>query len=48
MLQERRWNVLHFVARHGTSWLDEVLAALEEDPLRIVHRWITFDEVKPP
>ena len=48
MLQERRWNVLHFVARHGTAWLDEVREALHEDPLRIVHRWITFPPESPP
>ncbi len=43
VLQERRWNVLHFVAKHGTGWLDEIIAAIEEDPLRIAHRWVVFE-----
>jgi bacillithiol biosynthesis cysteine-adding enzyme BshC len=47
VLQERRWNVLHFVARHGTRWLDEVLEELEKDPLRIAHRWILFEPAGP-
>ena len=42
-LQERRWTVLHFIAKHGTEWIGELLRVLERDPLGVAHRWITFD-----
>ena len=43
-LQERHWSSLHFIAKHGTAWLDELLEAEEADPLRTAHRWISFEE----
>ncbi len=43
VLQERRWNTLHVVSRHGTEWIDEILESLAEDPLKICHRFVTFD-----
>jgi len=42
-LQERRWTVLHFVAKHGTEWLGQLLRAIEADPLGVAHRWVTFE-----
>ena len=41
-LQERRWAWIHFVARHGTDWIEELLTALRQDPLRVGHRRIVF------
>lgn len=43
VLQERRWNTLHFVSRHGTEWIGELLESLHEDPLKICHRFVTFE-----
>lgn len=42
-LQERRWGFIHFIAKHGTDWLEDVLEALEPDPLAVTHRWIVFE-----
>jgi len=42
MLQERRLGFLHFIARHGVDWLDEMLLELEKDPFALAHRIITF------
>jgi bacillithiol biosynthesis cysteine-adding enzyme BshC len=42
-LQERWWSALHFVAKHGRRWIDEVIEAIEPDPLRLSHRWIFFE-----
>ena len=44
VLQERRWNVLHFIAKHGTGWLHELVEAVEGDPLALAHRLVTFEE----
>ncbi|MGQ9591564.1 MAG: bacillithiol biosynthesis protein BshC [Planctomycetota bacterium] len=43
-LQERRWSTIHFVAKHGTAWIDDLLGAIEPDPLRLAHRWVLFEE----
>lgn len=43
VLQERRWSTLHFVSRHGTEWIEELLDALSGDPLKICHRFVTFE-----
>ena len=42
-LQERRWTVLHFVAKHGREWIGELLRAIEAHPLAVAHRWVTFE-----
>lgn len=44
VLQERRWNVLHFIAKHGTDWLEDLIEAVEEAPLALAHRLVTFGE----
>lgn len=44
-LQERTHGFLHHVAKHGTAWLQELLDALEPDPLRLVHRRILFESM---
>jgi uncharacterized protein YllA (UPF0747 family) len=46
-LQERTSNVLHFIAKHGTAWIDEIIELLEPDPLRIAHRWMVFRDADP-
>lgn len=43
VLQERRWNALHFVSKHGMAWIEELLESLAEDPLKICHRFVTFE-----
>ncbi|MBI4605140.1 MAG: bacillithiol biosynthesis BshC [Planctomycetes bacterium] len=43
-LQERRWGVLHLVAKHGTGWIEELLRAEEPDPLRVRHRLLVFED----
>ena len=42
VLQERRWNVLHFVAKHGTDWIGELCDHLMDDPLKLTHRLVAF------
>ena len=42
-LQERRWSSLHFVARHGTDWIEELLSAVEAAPLDLSHRLVLFE-----
>lgn len=42
-LQERRWGFLHFVAKHGRGWIDELLEAVEADPLKVRHRLVSFE-----
>jgi bacillithiol biosynthesis cysteine-adding enzyme BshC len=42
-LQERKWNVLHFIARHGRGWIDDLVRAVEKDPFLPGHRWVFFD-----
>jgi len=44
VLQERRWNALHFISKHGTAWIDEIIEAIADDPLRVAHRWVMFGE----
>jgi bacillithiol biosynthesis cysteine-adding enzyme BshC len=44
VLQERRWNALHFISKHGTAWIDELIEAITDDPLRVVHRWVMFGD----
>jgi bacillithiol biosynthesis cysteine-adding enzyme BshC len=41
-LQERRFPALHFIAKHGTGWVEELIRAIEPDPLRVAHRWAAF------
>ena len=42
-LQERRWGMIHFVAKHGASFLEEIAGEIARDPLRIVHRLVLFE-----
>lgn len=44
VLQERRWNMLHFISKHGTAWIDEIIESVADDPLGIAHRWVLFGE----
>jgi bacillithiol biosynthesis cysteine-adding enzyme BshC len=41
-LQERRWGYLHHTAKHGATWIGELLALLCGAPLAAAHRlvWI--------
>jgi bacillithiol biosynthesis cysteine-adding enzyme BshC len=41
-LQERRFGAIHFIAKHGTAWLEDLIRAIEPDPLRVAHRWVSF------
>ncbi len=43
-LQERRWNIFHYLAKYGSGWLGEVVEAVVRDPFRVAHRWIFFGE----
>ncbi len=39
VLQERRWNVLHYLAKYGAAWLGDLVAEVERDPFVVAHRW---------
>jgi hypothetical protein len=35
--------MIHFVAKHGASFLEEIAGEIARDPLRIVHRLVLFE-----
>jgi bacillithiol biosynthesis cysteine-adding enzyme BshC len=41
-LQERRWNIFHYLAKYGTGFLLELIDAAARDPFRAAHRWVSF------
>ncbi len=43
-LQERRWNIFHYLAKYGSGWLSELVEAVARDPFRVAHRWVFFNE----
>ncbi len=47
VLQERRWNFLHFVAKHGREWIEELLDRLVESPLAVRHWFVRFEADEP-
>ena len=42
VLQERRWNILHYVAKYGTEWIERLAAEVSRDPFLVDHRWVFF------
>jgi uncharacterized protein YllA (UPF0747 family) len=40
VLQERRWNVLPFLANHGSEWIAALVAEAERDPFTPRHCWV--------
>lgn len=42
-LQERHWSFLHYVAKHGTAWIDSLLELVSKDPLKLTHRLVIFE-----
>jgi bacillithiol biosynthesis cysteine-adding enzyme BshC len=43
VLQERRWNALHYISLYGTAWIDSLLAAVERQPWSSEHRWLYLE-----
>ncbi len=41
-LQERRWNILYYIAKYGREWIDELIQEIEQDPFHVEHRWVFF------
>jgi len=44
LLQERHFGFLHLIARHGTSWIDQLIDEITDAPLDVTHRFIWFGE----
>lgn len=46
-LQERRWNVFHYLAKYGRQWLGELLEEMTRQPPGVEHRLLTFETDEP-
>jgi bacillithiol synthase len=42
VLQERRWNILYYVAKYGTGWIERLVTEVSRDPFLVDHRWVFF------
>ena len=43
VLQERRWSALHFVAKYGRGWVEDLIDECRRNPFEIRHRWGFFE-----
>lgn len=42
--QERHWNVLYYLAKYGSEWIDLLIDDALESGDTVPHRWIFFEE----
>lgn len=44
VLQERKWNVFHFLAKYGREWVAAVVEEVQKEPFQVRHSWGMFDK----
>ncbi len=44
VLQERKWNVFHFLAKYGREWVAAVVEEVQREPFQVRHCWGMFDK----